>query len=110
MRRSGSPPADQPVVEAQEVQPLASFDQRHDAGLRELGFQPELAVHDAGAGLRASVGSHRSDLTNRPISVRRSGPFKWVRGKKPQDSRTRLLPAFQEVGMPGALDQVQLRA
>jgi hypothetical protein len=30
-------------VEAQEVQPLASFDQMHDTGLGRLGLQPEIA-------------------------------------------------------------------
>ena len=42
MRRSGSPPAHQPMVEAEEVEPLAPFDQVHDAGLGRLGLQPKL--------------------------------------------------------------------
>ena len=45
------------VVEPEELQPLAFLDQVHNPGLRELGFQPELAQQDRqprqrGLGLR----------------------------------------------------------
>jgi hypothetical protein len=43
MRRAGSPTTHQPVVKAQEVQPLAPFNQMHDTGFGGLGLQPEIA-------------------------------------------------------------------
>ena len=42
MRRPGSPPAHQPIVEAEEINSLTAFDQMHDTGLGCLRRQPEL--------------------------------------------------------------------
>jgi hypothetical protein len=41
-RRSGSPPAHQPMVKAEEVKPPAAFGQVHNAGLGRLGLQAKL--------------------------------------------------------------------
>ena len=46
MRRPGSPPAHQPIVEAQEIHSQTTFDQMHDAGLGCLGRQPEITQQD----------------------------------------------------------------
>src|SRR6185369_5264374 len=46
VRRPGSPPAHQPIVEAQEIHSRTAFDQMHDAGLGCLGLQPEITQQD----------------------------------------------------------------